>query len=91
MRLLFLHLTWIAINCSKADSPHNDTKKATIQEEMQMFIADNGFKYVTQIENSTTPSPTKSKMAWAIVKGKTSYVLSLTMKEFRERYFYCGF
>jgi hypothetical protein len=86
MWLLLLNLTWIAINCSKAASPHNDTKNETIQEEMQMFLADNGLKYVTLIENSTTPSATKSKMAWAIVKGRTSYVQSLTMNEYRERY-----
>jgi hypothetical protein len=56
MWLLLLHSSWIAINCSKAASPHNDTKNATIEEEMQIFLADNGFKYVTLIENSTTLS-----------------------------------
>jgi hypothetical protein len=86
MWLLLLHLIWIAISCSKAVFPQYDTKNATIQEEMQMFLADNGLKYVTLIENSTTPSATKSKMAWAIVKGRTSYVQSLNMNEYRERY-----
>jgi hypothetical protein len=86
MWLLLLHLALIAINCSKAVFPQYDTKKATIQEEMQMFLADNGFKYVTVIENSTTPSATKSKMSWAIVKGRTSYIQSVTMNEYRERY-----
>jgi hypothetical protein len=83
MRLL--HFTWTAIFCCKAAKSHDATKNTTIQEEIHMFLAQNGFKYVTLVENSTTPSEAKSKMTWTIAKGGASYMRSFTMNEYREK------
>jgi ketopantoate reductase len=59
-----LHFTRIVIICCKAVtcSAMYATEKKTIREELQIFLADNGFKYITLIENSTQQSEMKMKM-----------------------------
>jgi hypothetical protein len=77
---------WIIIICCETASFHKATQNAPIEEEMTTFLGDNGFKYVTLIENATTPSETKLKMTHTIVKDSTAYVRSLTMNEYQEKY-----
>jgi hypothetical protein len=58
----------------------------TIQEGVQRFLDNNGFKYISLIENSSLPSETNVKMTRAIVKGGTSFMQSMTLYKYLETY-----
>jgi hypothetical protein len=60
--------------CLRTVTPERWTEIATIQLDVQKFLSDNGFKFVTMIENCTMPSQTMSKITQDIVKRGTSLV-----------------
>jgi hypothetical protein len=78
--------TWLVIICCGSAISQSATKSISMQEEIQRFLAGNGFKYVSLIENSTTPSFTMTKMTLAIAKSVTSYMKTLTMNEYLKKY-----
>jgi hypothetical protein len=84
--MLLQHLIYLLIFCGEAARSHNATKGTDIQEDMQRFLSNNGFKYVTFIENSTSPSETMVKMVRTIAQAGTSYLQTLTMYEYPKTY-----
>jgi hypothetical protein len=86
----FPHLIVLAIACLRTVSCENWTEIATIQLQLDVpkFLSDNGFKFVTLIENSTMPSQTMSKITGDIVKRGTSRVRTSTMNAHMTNYAY---
>jgi hypothetical protein len=86
----FPHLIVLSIACLRTVSCENWTEIATIQLQLDVpkFLSDNGFKFVTLIENSTMPSQTMSKITGDIVKRGTSRVRTSTMNAHMTNYAY---
>jgi hypothetical protein len=75
----FSHLIVLAIACSGTVTSEKWTETAIFQLDVAKFLSDNGFKFVTMIENSTMPSQTMSKLTQDIVKHGTSRVQTSTI------------
>jgi hypothetical protein len=84
--MLLKRLTWLVIIWCNAARSQNAKMNTSIEEEMQMFLADNGFKYITMVDNATRPSETKSKIIRTISKRRTSYIRSLPINDYQEKY-----
>jgi hypothetical protein len=78
------HFPWIVIIFCKTASSQIGIKNATVEESVQRFLADNGFKYITLIENSTVPSVTR--VARTIAEGGTLYMRAMSMTKYLEKY-----
>jgi hypothetical protein len=82
----FPHLIVIAIACVRTVISEKCTGIKIIQQEVEKFISDKGFKFVTMIENSTMPSRTMSKITQDFVKHGTSSVRTSTMNAHMANY-----
>jgi hypothetical protein len=82
------HCIWVVAVCCFTVRPISLAKSTAIQENIQAFIADNGFKYITMIENSTRSSETNLRIALKIATDGTSYLRTLTMDKYQEEYTY---
>jgi hypothetical protein len=82
----FLHLIVLAIASLETVTTERLAEIATIQLDLHKFLSDNGFKFVTLIENSTMPSQTMSTVTQDIVKRRTSRVRTSTMNAHMTNY-----
>jgi hypothetical protein len=82
----FTHSIVLAIACWRTVTSERWTEIAPNQPDMHTFLSDNGFKFVTIIENSTMPSQTMSKITQDIVKCGTSRVRTSTMNDHMKNY-----
>lgn len=64
MNFLPLLLMWIGSADSSRELP---------EQEVRTFLSDNGFRYVTLVENSTVPSKTGKLISWELGKSGTSF------------------
>jgi hypothetical protein len=82
----FSHLIVLAIACLRTVTSKRWPEIAVFQLNVHTFLSDNGFKFVTMIENSTMPSQTMSKITQDIVKCSTSHFRTTTMNAHRTNY-----
>jgi hypothetical protein len=67
-------------------SYYPSSKIATLENNIQAFLSDNGLKYVTLVENSTVCSKAKQKLWQVLVKCGSSFVTTITMDDYLKTY-----
>jgi hypothetical protein len=67
-------------------SYYPSSKIATLENNIQAFLSDNGLKYVPLVENSTVCSKAKQKLWQVLVKCGSSFVTTITMDDYLKTY-----
>jgi hypothetical protein len=61
-------------------------KTMSVQQDVQTFLFDNGFKYISLVENTSLPSEANWMLTKAITKSGTSYIRTSTLNEHLKNY-----